>query len=561
MWAIRVLTGPQAGQVYSLKKGKNLIGRAPHCDFKIVSSGISKEHIEIQLIQDKIALSDLKSSNGTFVNGIKIQNSIIRMGDKVSMNDIVFEVIMADEKDFAQPRPQAYQMTPQAYGQNYPNPQSQYPPGHQIPGQMYSGASHQFGADQFGPAQFESSAAPIEPPAPPLLSQWKLKLKYYIDEVALPGLFSLPNMLEYRLVILSLIAIFVVVVTFISMFPTARLSNEAVVYESQRRAQSLARILAQSNQESLLSGQTTLLSTMSAENEEGVKEAYIVQHSDGMILAPATRAGRTPQYTFIHEARREGKSKMNKIDGGTVGASFPISVFNPNTGEPIIRAHAVVIYDMSARTVGLDRLISLFMQNLMISSVFGLILFFFLYRLIEYPLVYLNKNLDAALREKTDNIQMDYQYPILQNFLGNLNSLLSRYFQGNQDQAGSQSFMPSDLEVHQLVKMVGYPCAALGADGVFLAANDRFEGFSRMSESQIKGQPFSTVQDASFSQNIGELMGKARMDPSNLQSDQLEFNGLNCEVNLQAFQFHGAQIQFFLLTITPIASEGEEAAS
>ena len=553
MWAIRVLTGPQSGQVVALKSGKTLIGRAPHCDFKLTSSGISKEHLEVQVIQDKIAIADLKSANGTFVNGIKIQNAIVRLGDKLLLNDIVLEVIMAEEKDFQRRDPYS------ALGAHYPTYgasayQPTYPPSsapmtgaYEHP-QMQGLPSHPSLSQAGGAPQGLASSTPLS------YQQWREKLHHTIDDVALPGIYALPKSLEYKLVLLSFLGVFIFLVTLISMIPTARLSQEAVVFESQRRALSLARLLAQANQESILAGQTTLLSTMSADNEEGVKEALIVQQSDGMILAPPTRAGRTPGHTFIHQARRESKSRVTLLDSGTVGASFPISIFNPNTGEPIVKAHAVIIYDMSSRAVGGDRLISLFIQNLIISSLLGLILFFFLYKLIEYPLAYVNQQLDQALREKTDNIQLDYQYPLLQSFLGNLNSLLNRYFQGSQD---SQVVVNFEREAEKLVHMVGYPCVAMSPEGRVYASNERFEGFSRLSSAQIKGQSILIIPDASFSQNIQNLLEKSRENEDAIHSDQLEFNGLNCELNLQGLHSHGSRAQLFLLTITPLQTGGE----
>ena len=53
MWAIRILSGAQAGQIYPLKMGKNAIGRAPQCEIKIQANGVSKEHAQIFLTDDK----------------------------------------------------------------------------------------------------------------------------------------------------------------------------------------------------------------------------------------------------------------------------------------------------------------------------------------------------------------------------------------------------------------------------------------------------------------------------------------------------------------------------
>ena len=49
MWSVRILSGPQTGQIFDLKLGKNIFGRSATCDIKILSVGISKEHCEIHV--------------------------------------------------------------------------------------------------------------------------------------------------------------------------------------------------------------------------------------------------------------------------------------------------------------------------------------------------------------------------------------------------------------------------------------------------------------------------------------------------------------------------------
>ena len=89
MWSVRMLSGPNVGQIFDLKLGKNIFGRGGASDCKVQSLGISKEHCEIHVYKDKIIIIDLKSSNGTFVNGVKIQNSILRVSDKISLFDVI----------------------------------------------------------------------------------------------------------------------------------------------------------------------------------------------------------------------------------------------------------------------------------------------------------------------------------------------------------------------------------------------------------------------------------------------------------------------------------------
>jgi hypothetical protein len=42
--------------------------------------------------------------------------------------------------------------------------------------------------------------------------------------------------------------------------------------------------------------------------EDGIKEAFIIQQSDGAIVAPPEKAGREASKPFITQARKESKS-------------------------------------------------------------------------------------------------------------------------------------------------------------------------------------------------------------------------------------------------------------
>ncbi|MCB0411170.1 MAG: FHA domain-containing protein, partial [Bdellovibrionales bacterium] len=92
MWVIRVLSGPQAGQIFPLKAGTNLLGRAPHTHVCLKSPGVSKEHLKIDVLDGKLILTDLGSRNGSFLNGVKIKSSLSRNGDKILINDIFLEI-------------------------------------------------------------------------------------------------------------------------------------------------------------------------------------------------------------------------------------------------------------------------------------------------------------------------------------------------------------------------------------------------------------------------------------------------------------------------------------
>jgi len=67
-----VINGPMGGHVFDLKKEITIVGRASDSDIQIRDSSISRSHAEIIRRGDMFLVKDLKSRNGTWINGISI---------------------------------------------------------------------------------------------------------------------------------------------------------------------------------------------------------------------------------------------------------------------------------------------------------------------------------------------------------------------------------------------------------------------------------------------------------------------------------------------------------
>lgn len=547
MWALRILTGPQAGQIIELKLGKNVIGRSPQCDIKLISPGVSKEHTEMSVLKDKIVITDLKSSNGTYLNGIRIQNGLMRLGDKLGIHDVIVDVI---------PAPEVRAKNPHTTTGAVPTPMPYYGgAAPQMPQQMPMGMPPQ-GMPQ--PMAAGGMAPGVAPAPAPAYQQGGLKglmdkIHDYLDRVALPGVYKLPQFVELKMVLLGFVVLFIFSTTLLSMIPMVAITRASIIGESKRRAASIARTVATINQAALLQNSYSSLTTSAAETEDGVKQVLIVQQSDGMILAPATRAGTTPDLPFVHTARREMRPQSVEVDSSTIGASFPIGLFDPNTGEQSVKAHAIVLYDIGSLAFDDGRAISLFMQTLVIASLVGLIIYFFMYKLIEYPIVALNSQLDAAMREKKDNTEVNFMFPALQALIGNINSLLTRYIHGDADGggAGAASFINKDGEAENLIQIIGFPCVAISKEGRIIACNPAFTQVARADMGQLQGQLFKSIPDVALQKNIEGLLIKARENPRSIHTDQLEFSGHLCVLSCQAMS-SGSEPDYFVVTVSPV---------
>ena len=62
------------------------IGRSPECDLAVHSGYVSTQHARLYREGDALFIEDLGSRNGTFVDGVRIQRSMVSPGDRVSLS-------------------------------------------------------------------------------------------------------------------------------------------------------------------------------------------------------------------------------------------------------------------------------------------------------------------------------------------------------------------------------------------------------------------------------------------------------------------------------------------
>src|SRR5262245_42308908 len=93
-WEIVVSKGPKQGSIVPLVPERPVtIGRAPANDLCLADPAVSSYHARIELKDGTIVLTDLKSKNGSFVNGKQLQGAMnLKSTDQVEMGSSSWNV-------------------------------------------------------------------------------------------------------------------------------------------------------------------------------------------------------------------------------------------------------------------------------------------------------------------------------------------------------------------------------------------------------------------------------------------------------------------------------------
>jgi predicted component of type VI protein secretion system len=84
--------GPQPGQTFTLDQERITLGRDPSSDIMISDPQVSRQHARLTRQDEMIVIEDLGSTNGTFVNGMRltgphtlVNSDVIGLGDVATL--------------------------------------------------------------------------------------------------------------------------------------------------------------------------------------------------------------------------------------------------------------------------------------------------------------------------------------------------------------------------------------------------------------------------------------------------------------------------------------------
>jgi hypothetical protein len=88
--------GELLGRLFELRATTLTIGREPGVDLLVDDPSVSRSHARLEPRPDGVyRLTDAGSSNGTLVNGVRLQSGPVHHGDRVQFGNVVFLYLTA----------------------------------------------------------------------------------------------------------------------------------------------------------------------------------------------------------------------------------------------------------------------------------------------------------------------------------------------------------------------------------------------------------------------------------------------------------------------------------
>lgn len=498
MWSIQFLNGPLKGQHIKIQD-QDILGRSKSCKIHVPHNSVSKKHCRFYLQDGQLYIEDLNSSNGSFLNGKKITNTQIHNGAQLNLHDLQAVITSGDQVfDFQEP-----QNTKSATEKN---------------------------------TKFNSI---------------KELLHNKIETVVLPGIYKLPELLDFHYVLGIFLLGFVLIMTSLSYIPLGTLLKSSIQNESQKRALGIAKHLASLNKVYLQKGPRAAISISVALQESGVEQAFIISAENNRIIAPLSEQGKFPPENInnLFTGINKNKDYFKQLDSSTIIAIKPIQSLS-QTAELKTLAYAVVIYNMGSLSFTDGRALSLFIQTLFIGLLIGSILFFFLFKIISYIFNQLQKQIHSSLEDNQGNVNIPYQFPPLQKCIEQINNILNRIalLKDKENQSESQDEPVYDKldEVNKVTQLMGYPSLVLDYNSYKIISTNP-QADQLFSESLLH-QEVGNLVDESLKLNLQDLLERSKQEEN--PSGFIELQDYTYNVQLQTL-FGLKSVDYALLVFTP----------
>ena len=96
-YSLAVLQGKASGQIFQIQRVKTVLGRAD-CDIILDDPEASRQHATLEVLGSRVVVTDLGSTNGTFVQGERVENAELENHNEFRIGEHVLMLIVTDRE-------------------------------------------------------------------------------------------------------------------------------------------------------------------------------------------------------------------------------------------------------------------------------------------------------------------------------------------------------------------------------------------------------------------------------------------------------------------------------
>lgn len=106
------LVNQQGGMIIRITQPEVVVGRHSQVDVRLPMPDVSRRHCRLVYANGTWQVFDLKSLNGVFVNGQRVESAVLGHGDVLSIGGFTFDVNLASEPAVSAPATESQPSSP-----------------------------------------------------------------------------------------------------------------------------------------------------------------------------------------------------------------------------------------------------------------------------------------------------------------------------------------------------------------------------------------------------------------------------------------------------------------
>jgi len=527
MLIVKIVQGPSSvGDVFNLENGGTyVIGRSDGAEIQLKSSGISKNHCRITVLPgNRLDVEDLKSSNGTFINGLQIKKSIMKVGDSLTLNSYTIKLLQkAPEKVRIVAAPASSSYTPPSFDGN-------------------------------AAFQLDGMAAGVPSAQTELFSTQNTGAKVggFLSSNVYPLADYFSSNFDVRFLVASFFLIWSVLLIMFTAWPFSSAANVRVENQAIEVARLYARQLTRVNTEAIVAEDyRSLVATLDKHpgQTRGIVASYIIDVSRNQVMAPQNELGRAFTNEFSQAAietltgtQNPNLDYVGKDDTGMAYVASPLMVSTAEGNKTV--AIAFVQINTNPAKFSTAELFDQIISSLLYSLIISLLLIIFVYRWMNGPFELLSEQIEQALRKGQTQLSVAVQLPAVKELSEKISFALSKAQPAPSSESSSSS--GSSEWASAMVNANTYPAFSIDGSGSVQSWNERIERLMGISSSEAVGREFSQIsRDMELEQIVRSLMSEVVGTPWSTSNRSYVFNENEITINVTS----GAGI--YLVVISP----------